>query len=101
MRGVTEIFSNNNRQNPVKPWALRANDMIQLQLADKFQQDLKIYYERQENAFHNLTDEDLERMEIEQQKAIELRCVASTFLISDGEVDKASRLPEIFDDDKA
>jgi hypothetical protein len=75
--------------------------MIQLQLADKFHQDLKIYYGRQENAFHNLTDEDLERMEIEQQKEIELRRLASTFLISDGEVDKASRLPEIFDDDKA
>ena len=98
---VISVTVNNNRQNPVKPWALRANDMIQLQLADKFQQDLKIYYERQENAFHNLTDEDLERMEIEQQKAIELRRLASTFLISDGEVDKASRLPEVFDDDKA
>ena len=98
---VISVTVNNNRQNPVKPWALRANDMIQLQLADKFQQDLKIYYERQENAFHNLTDEDLERLEIEQQKAIELRRLASTFLISDGEVDKASRLPEVFDDDKA
>jgi hypothetical protein len=98
---VISVTVNNNRQNPVKPWALRANDMIQLQLADKFQQDLKIYYGRQENAFHNLTDEDLERMEIEQQKEIELRRLASTFLISDGEVDKASRLPEIFDDDKA
>ena len=85
----------------MKPWALRANDLIQLQLADKFQQDLKIYYERQENAFHNFTDEDLERMEIEQQKAIELRRLASTFLISDGEVDKASRLSEVFDDDKS
>ena len=98
---VISVTVNNNRQNPVKPWALRANDMIQLQLADKFHQDLKIYYGRQENAFHNLTDEDLERMEIEQQKEIELRRLASTFLISDGEVDKASRLPEIFDDDKA
>jgi hypothetical protein len=98
---VISVTVNNNRQNPVKPWALRANDMIQLQLADKFQQDLKIYYGRQENAFHNLTDEDLERMEIEQLKEIELRRLASTFLISDGEVDKASRLPEVFDDDKA
>ena len=98
---VIAVTVNNNRQNPVKPWALRANDLIQLQLADKFQQDLKIYYERQENAFHNFTDEDLERMEIEQQKAIELRRLASTFLISDGEVDKASRLSEVCDDDKS
>ena len=98
---VITVTVNNNRQNPVKPWALRANDMIQLELADKFQNDLKIYYQRQENAFHNLTDEDLERMEIEQQKAIELRLLASTFLIADGEVDKAARLSEIFEDDKA
>lgn len=98
---VITVTVNNNRQNPVKPWALRANDLIQLELADKFQRDLKIYYQRQENAFHNLTDEDLERLEIEQQKAIELRLLASTFLIADGEVDKAARLSELFEDDKA
>ncbi len=98
---VITVTVNNNRQNPVKPWALRANDMIQLELADKFKNDLQIYYQRQENAFHNLTDDDLERMEIEQQKAIELRLLASTFLIADGEVDKSSRLAEIFEDDKA
>ena len=91
---VISVTVNNNRQNPVKPWALRANDMIQLQLADKLQQDLKIYYERQQNAFHNLSDEDLDRMEIEQQKAIELRRLASTFLIADGEVDKGRGFPK-------
>src|SRR5262249_9954192 len=69
--------------------------------ADKFKEELHIFYERQQNAFHNLSDEDLERMEIEQQKAIELRKLASTFLISDGEIDRASRLPEVFEDDKS
>lgn len=98
---VISVTVNNNRQNPVKPWALRANDLIQLELADKFQNELKTYYERQQNAFHNLTDDDLERMEIEQQKAIELRRLAVTFLISDGEIDRASRLPDVFEDDKA
>ena len=98
---VISVTVNNNRQNPVKPWALRANDFIQLRLADKFKEELHIFYERQQNAFHNLSDEDLERMEIEQQKAIELRRLASTFLISDGEIDRASRLPEVFEDDKS
>jgi hypothetical protein len=98
---IISVTVNNNRQNPVKPWALRANDLIQLELADKFQKDLKTYYERQQNAFHTLTDEDLERMEIEQQKAIELRRLAVTFLISDGEIDRASRLPDVFEDDKS
>ena len=98
---VISVTVNNNRQNPVKPWALRANDLIQLELEDKFREDLHIYYERQENSFHNLTDEDLERMEIEQQKAVELRRLAVTFLISDGEIDRAARLPEVFEDDKS
>lgn len=98
---VVSVTVNNNRQNPVKPWSLRANDFIQLELADKFQVELKVYYERQQNAFHNLSDEELERMEIEQQKAIELRRLAVTFLISDGEIDRASRLPDVFEDDKS
>jgi hypothetical protein len=97
---IISVTVNNNRQNPVRPWALRANDLIQLELADKFRNDLGIYYERQENAFHNLTDDDLEQMEIRQQKAIELRRLATTLLIADGEIDKASRLPIIFEDDK-
>ncbi len=98
---VISVTVNNNRQNPVKPWALRANDQIQLELEDKFRNELHIFYERQQNAFHNLSDEDLERMEIEQQKAIELRRLAVTFLISDGEIDRAARLPEVFEDDKS
>ena len=98
---VISVTVNNNRQNPVKPWALRANDVIQLELEDKFRNDLHIYYERQENAFHNLTDDDLDRMEIEQQKAIELRRLAVAFLISDGEIDRAARLPEVFEDDRS
>jgi hypothetical protein len=45
---VTRVTINNNRQNPVEPWNLHANDMIQLELQDKFRTDLGIYYERQE-----------------------------------------------------
>lgn len=97
---VISVTVNNNRQNPVRPWALRANDLIQLELADKFRDDLGIYYERQENAFHNLTDDELEQMDIVQQKAIELRRLATTLLIADGEIDRASRLPYVFEDDK-
>lgn len=57
---VTNVTINNNRQNPVDPWNLHANDMIQLEIQDKFRDDLGIYYERQERAFANLSDEDLE-----------------------------------------
>ncbi len=97
---VLEVAINNNRQNPVKPWNLHANDMIQLELQDKLREDLGLYYERQEKAFSNLSAEDLEEMEIKEGKAVELLKLAQTFLASDGELDKMSRLQEIFEEEK-
>lgn len=57
---ITKVTINNNRQNPVDPWNLHANDFIQLELQDRFRDELGIYYERQEKAFTNLSDEELE-----------------------------------------
>ena len=45
---VTTVTINNNRQNPVDPWNLHANDMIQLEIQDKLRDELGIFYERQE-----------------------------------------------------
>ncbi|HJT24714.1 MAG TPA: AIPR family protein [bacterium] len=95
-----EVAINNNRQNPVKPWNLHANDMIQLELQDKLREDLGLYYERQEKAFSNLTPEDLEELEIKEGKAVEMLKLAQTFLASDGELDKMSRLQEVFEEEK-
>jgi hypothetical protein len=97
---VTGVTINNNRQNPVDPWNLHANDMIQLELQDKFRDDLGIYYERQEKAFENLSDDDLEDQGITERKAIELTRLARTFVASDGEIDKLSRFREVFEDDR-
>jgi hypothetical protein len=97
---VVAVTVSNNRQNPVMPWNLRANDMIQLELQEQFQFSLGIYYERQENAFANLSDANLEELGVDAQKAIELRRLAQTYLASDGEVDKMSRLPEVFENEK-
>jgi hypothetical protein len=97
---VTTVTINNNRQNPVEPWALHANDMIQLEIEDKFRDDLGIYYERQEGAFESLTDEDLEEHGITEYKSIELTRLARTLLASDGEIDKLSRFREVFEDDR-
>jgi hypothetical protein len=74
--------------------------MIQLELQDKLREDLGLYYERQEKAFSNLRLEDLEEMEIKEGKAVELLKLAQTFLASDGELDKMSRLQEVFEDEK-
>lgn len=97
---VTRVTINNNRQNPVEPWNLHANDMIQLELQDKFRADLGIYYERQENAFAGLSDEALEEAGITEYKAIELLRLTRTFLVTDGEMDKLSRMREVFENDK-
>jgi AIPR protein len=97
---VTTVTINNNRQNPVDPWNLHANDMIQLEIQDKFRDDLRIYYERQERAFENLTDEDLEELGITEYRAIELTRLARAFLTSDGDIDKLTRFREVFEDDR-
>lgn len=97
---ITTVTINNNRQNWVKPWNLRANDMIQLELQEKFRDDLNLYYERQEKAFDNLSDEDLEEMGIVPGRAIELFKLGRTFLVVDGNLDKLNRYQEVFEDDK-
>ena len=74
--------------------------MIQLELQDKFREDLGIYYQRQEGAFKNLSDEDLEEQGITESHAIELTPLARTFLVSDGEVGKLSRFTEVFEEDR-
>jgi hypothetical protein len=96
---ATAVAINNNRQNPVMPWNLRANDMIQLELQDFFREN-GFYYELQENAFAALTREELEYLEIQEGKAIELLRLAKTILASDGEVGYISRMTEVFENDR-
>jgi hypothetical protein len=97
---VTAVTMSNNRQNPVAPWNLRANDPFQLELHDKFRYDLSIYYERQAQAFHGLSDEDLDEIGIKQRKPVELVRLAQTFLVVDGDIDKLSSMPRVFDEDR-
>ncbi|MBI3682323.1 MAG: AIPR family protein [Acidobacteria bacterium] len=99
---VTAVTINNNRQNPVEPWDLHANDLIQLELQDKFRDDLGIYYERQENAFQNLSYQEMEEEGItEEGKAIELVRLAQTLLVSDGNISALANLRRVFEDDAA
>lgn len=97
---VTRVTINNNRQNPVEPWNLHANDIIQLRLQDKFRDDLGIYYERQENAFSQLLTEDLEEYGIkEESKAIQMLKLTQTFLLTDGSISRLSEMRRVFEDD--
>ncbi|MDG6996549.1 MAG: AIPR family protein [Nitrososphaerota archaeon] len=96
---ITNVTISNNKQNPVEPWNLRANDDVQCSFQDKFSSDLRIYYERQENAFQALRDSELEEIGVdpEQGKAIKMKPLAQTFLAVQGEIDKMSRLNEVFE----
>jgi AIPR protein len=98
---VTRVTINNNRQNPVEPWNLHANDIIQLELQDKFIADVGIYYERQENAFNQLTSEDLAEYGInEESKALQMLKLTQTFLLTDGSISRISEIRRVFEDDK-
>lgn len=96
---VVGVTINNNRQTPIQPWNLRANDMIQLQLQDRFR-ELGIFYERQERSFEGHTAEELEELGIVENKAIGLLKLAQTFLASEGEIDKMRSMRTAFEDDK-
>jgi hypothetical protein len=98
---ITRVTINNNRQNPVEPWNLHANDLIQLELQDKFRGDVGIYYERQENAFDQLSAEDLEDYGItEESKAVQMLKLTQTFLLTDGLISRLSEMRRVFEDDK-
>lgn len=98
---VTRVTINNNRQNPVEPWNLHANDLIQLELQDKFRVELGVYYERQENAFNQLSVEDLDEYGIkEESRAIQMLKLTQTFVLTDGQISKVSEMRRIFEDDK-
>ena len=96
---VTNVTLNNNRQNPVQPWALRANDYIQRELHDAFRAELGIFYERQENAFDSLSHEQLLEMDIRNPRCIELQRLALTYLAAEGHVERMSKLKDVFEND--
>ncbi|MBI2652040.1 AIPR family protein [Candidatus Woesearchaeota archaeon] len=96
---LTQVTINNNRQNPIRPWNLRANDEVQLMWEDRFRESLGLYYERRENAFENMSDEELEELGIMEYDAIEVTHFAKTLLAWQGETDKMSRISEIFENE--
>jgi AIPR protein len=97
---VTTVTINNNRQNPVRAWNLHANDMIQLELQDRFRDELGIYYERQQNSFEYIKNDSVEQEELTQFKPIDLLKLARTFLVSDGQLDYLGRFHQVFEHDE-
>ena len=96
---VSNVTICNNRQNPVEPWNLRANDDLQMEFQEKFRRDAGLYYERQEGAFGNISEEQLDDLGLVGSKAIEIKKLAQTFLATQGEIDKISRLRLVFENE--
>ncbi len=93
---ITQVTINNNRQNPVAPWNLRANDDIQLQLVDLFQDRVGLFYERQQGAFESLSDEELEGLGVSGSKAVGIRPLAKALLALRGDLKRMSDLNDFF-----
>ena len=97
---VANVTICNNRQNPVEPWNLRANDSIQCDLHDHLRERSGIFYSRQENSFRNYSTEELEEMGYDTSKDIRIRPLAQTFLAMQGEIGRMTKLPDVFENQK-
>lgn len=95
---ITAVTIANNRQNPISPSNLRANDLLQCRFQDKFRQ-VGLFYERQEKSFANLGDEVLEELGVEAHRPIEIVGFAKSLLALQGEVDRMQKLSEVFESD--
>jgi hypothetical protein len=74
--------------------------MIQLELQDRFRDELGIYYERQQNSFESIKNDSVEQEELTQFKPIDLLKLARTFLVSDGRLDTLARFHQVFENDE-
>ena len=82
------------------PWNLKANDLAQISFEELFAK-LGIYYERRENAFKSLMEEDADLASIDGEKGVvEARKFAQTILAVNGQIDRMSHLKEIFENEK-
>lgn len=93
---VKKVTINNNRQNPIMPWNLRANDLVQIRFEEMFAK-LGIYYERRENAYRNIMEEDIEGTLDGEKGVVEVRKLAQTLLAARGQVDRISEMKEVFE----
>jgi hypothetical protein len=75
-------------------------DTRQVDLAEKFVSEVKIFYSRQEGAFANLPDAEREELGVEDTKAIGIRPLAQTFLATQGDIYNMAHLPEVFENQK-
>lgn len=96
---ITQVTISNNRQNPVDPSLLHANDQIQLDLADHFR-DIGVYYQRQAHSFSAMDTQERQSEDITDPRPIELIKLAKTFLVTDGQLTRLAHIRDVFEDEK-
>lgn len=95
---LQRVTINNNRQNPIMPWNLRANDLFQISIEEIFAKH-GIYYERRENAYRNIMEEDFEGSIDAEKGVVEIRKFAQMLLAARGQVDRISEMKEVFENE--
>lgn len=100
---VRKITVSNNRQTAIRPSAFRANDPVQLRLAEQLRH-MGIYYERQEDAFQNLRRSDPRTLETDYANSfnapLTMEELAQTIAVVSIEpaLSVASKLSDLFED---
>jgi hypothetical protein len=94
---VTDVTIANNKQNPVKPWNLRASDRYQIDLEQRFKEEVNLYYDRLQNSYVSRGESEWEDEGIQPGKVIEIEKLGLTLTAARGEVDKMSRMPEVWE----
>ncbi len=99
---VTDVAIANNKQNPVKPWNLRASERYQIDLEQRFKETpLHLHYDRLENAYRSRGEADWEEEGIQPGKVIEIQKLGLTLAAACGEIDKMSHMPEAWEQDSS
>lgn len=101
---VRTVTVNNNRQNAMSPAALRANDPVQIRLAQRFR-DRRIFYQRQEGAWESLRAGPAEKLEDEYANSgknfVDLYDLTRSIAGATGQIGLADRPNELFESDAA
>lgn len=101
---IRAITVSNNRQNAIRPSALRANDDVQIGLQQRFAR-INIFYQRQEDAYKNLEASDPEQIEEafadSRGSYVWIEDLARAICAAAGEIRLAEHPQEIFESDSA
>jgi hypothetical protein len=98
---VTDVTIANNKQNPVKPRNLRASDRYQIDLEQRFKEEVHLYYDRLQNSYVSRGESEWEDEGIQSGRVIEIEKLGLALTAARGEVDKMSRMPEVWEQEHA